>query len=154
MNYTYSHRKATLADLQEIIKLYHEDELGQTREKISENISPKYIKAFELINTDPNQYLMVIESNNKIIGTCHLTIMPSLTFEGSTRLQIEAVRVLEGFRSKKVGEWMINTAIQYGNEHNAKIIQLTTNKKRDSAIRFYEKLGFQSTHEGMKLYIK
>ena len=97
---------------------------------------------------------MVAELNNKIIGTCHITVMPSMTFKGSTRAQIEAVRIHSDFRGKKVGEKMIKNAINFGKERGVSIFQLNTNKQRMKAIKFYEKLGFVSTHEGMKLHIE
>jgi ribosomal protein S18 acetylase RimI-like enzyme len=96
---------------------------------------------------------MVVENGGKIFGTCHLTIMPSLTFTGSTRMQIEAVRVHSNNRGQKIGEWMITEAINYGKYSGASTFQLSTNKQRSEAIKFYEKLGFKATHEGMKLYL-
>ena len=87
-------------------------------------------------------------------GTYHLTLMPSLTFSGSKRLQIEAARVDRGARGQNIGQQMIEFAINWGKEHGAKIIQLTTNKGRPDALRFYEKLRFKATHVGMKLYLK
>jgi ribosomal protein S18 acetylase RimI-like enzyme len=80
--------------------------------------------------------------------------MPSLTFLGSTRMQIEAVRVSEKYRGQKIGEWMFNQAIEYATANNVSIIQLTTNKKRPKAKHFYEKLGFEASHEGMKLCLR
>lgn len=80
--------------------------------------------------------------------------MPSLLFKGSARLNIEAVRVVSKYRGQKIGEWMMNQAIEYGKSLGALIIQLNTNKSRDKAKRFYEKLGFMATHEGMKMYLK
>ncbi len=147
-------RKATLNELPEIIALLVDDELGSTREQLDTIINPRYVTAFELINQDPNQFLMVVTNESKVvIGTCHLTLMPSLTFTGSTRLQIEAVRVAASYRGQKIGEWMIKEAIALGKTHGATIIQLTTNIKRPKAKSFYEKLGFESTHVGMKLYL-
>ncbi len=147
------HRKAKLEDLPRIIELLLKDELGQARE--SENaLDDRYTKAFHKIDADPNQYLMVVENEDEIVGTCHLTIMPSLTFTGSTRMQIEAVRVAEKYRGQKIGKWMFDQAVSYAKENGASIIQLTTNKKRPKAKNFYEKLGFEASHEGMKLYLK
>jgi ribosomal protein S18 acetylase RimI-like enzyme len=97
---------------------------------------------------------MVVENGDEIIGTCHLTIMPSLTFIGSTRMQIEAVRVAGKYRGQKIGSWMFDQAISYAKENDVSITQLTTNKKRPKAKRFYEKLGFEASHEGMKLYLE
>jgi len=147
-------RKATLNDLLGLIELLLEDELGATRESKSSEHDENYIKAFHKINSDPNQYLMVVENGDEIIGTCQLTIMPSLTFIGSTRMQIEAVRVAGKYRGQKIGNWMFDQAISYAKEHDVSIIQLTTNKKRPKAKHFYERLGFEASHEGMKLYLE
>jgi len=128
--------------------------LVKTRESKKPELNQNYIEAFHKINADPNQYLMVVESDHEIVATCHLTIMPSLTFTGSTRMQIEAVRVAEKYRGHKIGEWMMNAAIAYAKSKEVTILQLTTNKKRLRAKNFYEKLGFEASHEGMKLYLK
>ncbi len=149
-----THRKAIVTDLPHIIALLLEDELGQTRESKSSELDGGYIKAFHKIDSDPNQYLMVVENENEIIGTCHLTIMPSLTFIGSTRMQIEAVRVAGRYRGQKIGSWMFDQAISYAKENDVSIVQLTTNKKRPKAKHFYENLGFEASHEGMKLYLR
>ena len=152
MNLT--HRKARIADLSRIVELLLEDELGASRESKSAESDKNYTKAFHKIDSDPNQYLMVVENGDEIIGTCHFTIMPSLTFIGSTRMQIEAVRVAGRYRGQKIGSWMFDQAISYAKEHDVSIIQLTTNKKRPKAKHFYEKLGFEASHEGMKLYLR
>lgn len=149
-----THRKAKVSDLHQIVALLLEDELGQMRESKSTLLDENYIKAFHRIDSDLNQYLMVVENGDEIMGTCHLTIMPSLTFIGSTRMQIEAVRIAGKYRGQKIGSWMFDQAISYAKEHDVSIIQLTTNKKRLKAKRFYEKLGFEASHEGMKLYLK
>jgi GNAT superfamily N-acetyltransferase len=148
------HRRAKLDDLKEIVSLLADDKLGRTREQASSEVAESYLDAFAKINGDPNQYLMVIENDGEVIGTCHLTLMPSLTFSGSTRLQIEAVRVNSSIRGQNLGQQMIEFAINWGFDHGATIIQLTTNKERPDALRFYEKLGFKATHEGMKLYLE
>lgn len=150
-----THRKATQADLKAIIALLLDnDELGQIRESLTETLNPNYIHVFHQIDADPNHYLMVMEWEQEIVGTCHLTVLPSLSFQGSTRLLIEEVRIATKYRSQGFGEWMMQQAIDYGRANDAKIIQLTTNKKRERAKRFYEKLGFEASHEGMKLYLK
>lgn len=148
MNLT--HRKARLQDLSRIIELLLEDDLGKDRE--SKNLEDKsYIDAFNKINSDSNQYLMVVENDHKIVATCHLTIMPSLTFIGATRMQVEAVRVAGKHRGQKIGEWMFHKAVEFAKLNDVKIVQLTTNKKRERAKNFYENLGFTASHEGMKL---
>lgn len=92
-------RKAGLDDLESIIRLLKDDELGSKREAESDNV--KYINAFKLIDQDKNQMLMVACAGEEIVGTCHLTIMPSLTFAGSARLNIEAVRVMSSYRNRR-----------------------------------------------------
>lgn len=151
MNHKLTHRKARMQDVKAIIDLLLEDELGKNREQSSNILDQRYIDSFHKIDRDPNQYLMIVEMEGEIVGTCHLTIMPSLTLIGSTRMNIESVRVAEKYRGNQIGEWMINSSLEYGKSLGASLIQLTTNKQRLRAKKFYEKLGFQATHEGMKL---
>ena len=146
-------RKADLADLRAIVNLLTDDDLGVTRESSNTQLDDCYIEAFKQISRDSNQYLMVVLNDTEIIGTCHLTIMPSLTYKGATRMQIEAVRVAKKYRSQGVGEKMMMQALQYAESKKVKIVQLTTNKLRDSAKKFYERIGFTATHEGMKLFL-
>lgn len=148
-----TYRKARVADLPCLIELLLEDDLGACRESNTAELDENYKKAFHKIDSDPNQYLMVVEQDDEIIATCHLTLMPSLTFIGSTRMQIEAVRVAAKCRGQKIGSWMFDQAITYAKENDVAIIQLTTNKKRPLAAHFYKKLGFEASHEGMKLYL-
>jgi len=147
-------RKANLTDLQGIIALLMEDELGSQRETHHALHLTSYQAAFEQIDRCHNQFLMVVEHDNALVGTCHLTLMPSLTFQGSTRLQIEAVRVSAKHRGQAIGQWMIHEGLNWGKEQGATIAQLTTNKTRERALKFYTALGFERTHEGMKLSLK
>lgn len=153
MPQSLTHRKAKLEDLTDIIYLYADDILGQSRERLDPFSAESYRTAFDKIDADPNHYLMVVETDHKIIGTCHLTLLPSLTLLGQTRLLIEAVRVHEQYRNQKIGAWMMSEAIAYGRTHGATVFQLTTNKNRTAAKRFYENLGFEASHEGMKFYV-
>jgi len=108
--------------------------------------------AFENINKDKNQELIVLEDGQgMIIGTMQLSFIRYLTYRGGTRAQIEAVRIRADHRGKGIGEKMFTWAIERAKENKAHLIQLTTDKKRPDALRFYEKLGFQATHEGMKI---
>jgi ribosomal protein S18 acetylase RimI-like enzyme len=148
------YRKATLKDVDKIIELLIEDDLGAFRESLlNESAKKKYMNAFNLIDSDPNQFLMIVEKEDNIVGTCHLTIMPSLTYQGTTRMQIEAVIIAKEFRGHSIGEWMLREAISFAKSHNVGLIQLTTDKQRDKAKHFYEKIGFKATHEGMKLKV-
>ena len=144
-------RKAKIEDLQIIIAMLAEDALGKVRENIANLES--YKTAFEEISADQNNFLAIVEYDKKVIATCHLTIMPSLTLQGSRRMNIEAVRVMSEFSNQGIGSWMIQKAIDFAKNKKVKIIQLTTNKQRILAHKFYENLGFEKTHEGMKLKI-
>lgn len=146
-------RRANKQDLYSIVALLSDDELGKDREHISDNLSERYSKAFSDINRDSNQYLVVGELDGEVVATCHLTVMPSLTFHGSKRMQIEAVRVSAHHRGHNIGREMIEHAISYAKDNDVEIVQLSTNKKRVVALKFYESIGFKNTHEGMKLYL-
>jgi len=145
-------RKALLSDLPDIIGMLVNDPLGAFREDLQH--PERYEQAYQIINTDPNQELMVVENDaGEIVGTFHLTFIQYLTHQGSIRAQIESVRVREDHRGKGIGEKMFQWAINRAKEKGAHLVQLTSDKKRPDAIRFYEKLGFIASHEGMKLSV-
>lgn len=128
------------------------DPLGALREDLQH--LERYEQAYQIISKDPNQELMVVENDvGEIVGTFHLTFIQYLTHQGSIRVQIESVRVREDHRGKGIGEKMFQWAINRAKEKGARVVQLTSDKKRPDAIRFYEKLGFTASHEGMKLSI-
>lgn len=148
-------RKATKVDVPTIVKMIANDQLGSTRENYKEPLSLQYYTAFERIDADPNQELIVVENNEAgIIGTFQLTFIQYLTYEGGVRAQIEAVRVKEDMQGKGVGQQMIKWAVERAKERNAHLIQLTTDKQRPEAHRFYETLGFKASHEGMKMHLR
>jgi N-acetylglutamate synthase-like GNAT family acetyltransferase len=147
------YRKAKSEDLKAIIDLLRDDDLGNSRQKLFQDNITKYVDVFNKINCDENQYLMVLEFEDKIIGTCHLTFMQSLTFDVGSRMNIEAVRISKDFQGHGFGKYMINKAIEIAKKNDVKIVQLTTNKIRVKAKKFYEDLGFKASHEGMKLYL-
>ena len=142
-------RKAILSDITDIIAMLADDPLGALREDLQH--LEKYEQAYHIINKDHNQELIVVENESgEIIGTFHLTFLQYLTHQGSIRAQIESVRVREDYRGKGIGEKMFQWIINRAKEKGAHLVQLTSDKKRPDAIRFYEKLGFTASHEGMK----
>lgn len=144
-------RRATRADLSEIVRLIADDQLGQTREVWQEPLPEGYIHAFESISKDPNQFLAVLEKTGKVVGTFQLTFIPGISHQGSTRAQVEAVRIEASLRGRGLGQAMIQWAIAYSRNKGCHMMQLTSNKSRKEAHRFYERLGFEISHEGMKL---
>jgi GNAT superfamily N-acetyltransferase len=141
-------RKARRSDLKDIVGMLANDPLGSLREDVQH--PEKYSNAFDIIDKDGNQELIVVEDEGQIIGTLHLTIIQYLTHQGTIRAQIESVRVREDQRGKGVGEKMFLWAFDRARQRGAHLIQLTSDKKRPDAIRFYERLGFVASHEGMK----
>lgn len=145
-------RTATLEDVPFIVEMLANDPLGKQREDYRLPLPESYLSAFERIASDPYQELMVVESEEgEVVGTLQLTIIQYLTYQGGVRAQIEAVRIREDQRGMGLGEQLFEWAIGRANEKGAHVLQLTTDKQRPQALKFYEKLGFKATHEGMKL---
>jgi len=146
-------RKASLPDVPVIVEMLAADKLGMQREDFQDPLPDRYYAAFDRIDGDPNQELIVIEeADGRVIGTLQLTFIPYLTYQGGIRAQIEAVRIREDLRGQGVGEQMFRWAINRAKEKGAHLLQLTTDKQRPEALRFYEKLGFKASHEGMKMH--
>ena len=146
-------REATRADLPGMVHLLAHDPLGTHREAPSDNPSPAYASAFQAIAADPNHQLLVAEVEGRMAGFLQLSFLPHLTYQGGTRAQIEGVRVAEAFRSQGVGEALFHEAMRRARERGCHLVQLTTDLRRPDALRFYERLGFQATHHGMKLHL-
>jgi GNAT superfamily N-acetyltransferase len=145
------YRAAIENDLSSLVTMLADDELGASREDHSIPINQRYLKAFHSINTDPNNELTVVESEGELVGMLQLTFIPYLTHTGSRRCLIEGVRILRSERGKGLGSEIISWAIARAKERNCNIVQLTSNKQRSDALRFYGSLGFKATHEGFKL---
>lgn len=145
-------RPATHDDLPTIVAMLADDPLGQLREDFRDPLPDCYYEAFENIIADKNQELMAVIKDDEVIGTLQLTFVPYLTYRGGIRAQIEAVRIRKDQRGQKIGESLFLWAINRAKERGAHLLQLTTDKKRPDALRFYENLGFKASHEGMKLH--
>ncbi|WP_088331841.1 GNAT family N-acetyltransferase [Lacimicrobium sp. SS2-24] len=149
MELTY--RPAKEKDLSALVSLLADDVLGRQREDTSVPLNQAYMSAFRAIDADPNNLLLVVEHEQRLVGMLQLTFIPYLTHTGSWRCLIEGVRIHEAFRGQGIGEKMFGYAISLARQKGCTRIQLTSDKQRPEALRFYEKLGFQATHEGFKL---
>ena len=149
-----TYRVAKQEDLPSIVQMLSEDELGSQRERYEDPLPESYYKAFEQISRDTNHELIVAECNGEVIGTLHLMFLPSLSFQGGLRAQIESVRVDESQRGRGLGSAMMQWTIERARARGAHVVQLTTHKSREEAHRFYERLGFKGSHLGMKLSLK
>jgi GNAT superfamily N-acetyltransferase len=141
-------RSATEADLPAIVSLLADDMIGAGREGTSPNA---YATAFRAIDADPRNHLIVADVDGEVAGTLQLTYIPGLSRMGTERAQIEAVRVAAAHRSRGLGREMIAWTLDQARAHGCGLVQLTSDKRRADAIRFYASLGFEPTHEGMKL---
>jgi len=144
-------RHAVARDLPRLVSMLADDDLGAQREDSSQPLNPRYRTAFNAIDRDPNNALIVAELEQSIVGMLQLTYIPYLTHIGSWRCLIEAVRVDAKYRDRGLGTKLIEWAIEAARKRKCRIIQLTSDKQRPEALRFYAGLGFQATHEGFKL---
>ncbi len=147
-------RDATRADLPAVVGLLANDPLGQKRERFENPLPDCYTRAFDAIARDPNNRLIVVEHDGVVIGTLQLTFIPNLTYQGGIRAQIEGVRVDDAYRGQQIGRRLFEWAIAEARRHGCHMVQLTADKTRPDAHRFYESLGFTASHVGMKLHLK
>jgi ribosomal protein S18 acetylase RimI-like enzyme len=141
-------RRATADDVPAIVSLLADDRLGAVREAPGD---PAYAAAFAAIDADANQFLAVAEVEGRIVGCLQLTFMPGLSHRGAWRGQVESVRVAADQRGTGLGRRLLDWAIEQCRARGCRMVQLTTDKSRADAKRFYESLGFTASHEGMKL---
>ncbi|MBB4576638.1 GNAT family N-acetyltransferase [Rhizobium lentis] len=147
----YNFRLARQSDLAAIVRLLADDDLGSAREIVSDPIDASYLSAFAAIEADANQMLAVAsDADNQVVGCLQLSFIPGLSRTGMWRGQIESVRIARGLRGSGLGSEFIEWAIAQCAERGCGLVQLTTDKTRGDSIRFYEKLGFVASHEGLK----
>ncbi len=145
-------REATADDLTAIVELIAADQLGATRDGVRDAADlAAYTAAFEAIDADPAHILVVAELAGEIVGTMQLSFLPGLARRGAVRAQIEAVRVAESTQGSGLGTAMMRWAIDEARRRGCALVQLTSDKTRLDAHRFYQRLGFVASHEGMKL---
>jgi GNAT superfamily N-acetyltransferase len=145
-------RPARIDDVRAIVELLAADQLGATRDGADddEGLEP-YRRAFEAIDADPAQLLLVADSGGEIVATMQLSFLPGLARRGALRAQIEAVRVRVDQRGSGLGGELMIWAIEEARRRGCALVQLTSDKRRTDAHRFYERLGFVASHEGFKL---
>ncbi|MGP4113666.1 GNAT family N-acetyltransferase [Streptomyces sp. 4N509B] len=148
-------RRARHADLAAVLHLLSQDALPAPEVEIGpgDPVPRVYVEAFERIDADPGQLLAVAELDGAVVGTLQLSFVPYLTRRGTPVAMVEAVRVDRRLRRRGVGEHMMRWALGQARARGCVRVQLTSNKARADAHRFYERLGFRATHEGMKLHL-
>lgn len=144
-------RDANQADLAGIVGLLADDALGAARERYEEPLPDCYERAFAAIQADPHSRVIVAEDGDGLAGCLQITLIPNLSHQGSWRALIEAVRVAERLRGQGVGRRLFEYAIGLARDAGCGMVQLTTDRSRPEALKFYENLGFVHSHAGMKL---
>jgi len=142
-------RRATLDDVADIVALLIDDPLGARRER-TDDLAP-YWQAFQAIDADPDQVLVVAERAGEVVATLQLTIIPGLSHRGALRGQLEGVRVAAAERGAGLGTALIRWAIDESRRRGCRLVQLTSHRSRGDAQRFYGRLGFEYTHAGFTL---
>ncbi len=145
----YTIRRARREDIEAIVRMLADDQLGATRDDPGD-LEP-YLRAFDEIDADPNQLLVVVVSDDEPVGTLQLTIIPGLARRGALRGQIEAVRIHAGHRGTGLGTDLVRWAIDESRRRGCALVQLTSDTSRTEAHHFYERLGFVPSHTGFKL---
>lgn len=163
---SYTVHRAVADDICEIVKLLADDPLGAARETAP---LEQYHQAFERIAADPQQYLLVVRADDQqtssaaqlsssaraksagqVFGTAQLSLIPYLSRGGNTRLHVEAVRIASAAQGKGLGSAFMEWIHQFGRDHGAQLVQLTSDNSRTDAHRFYQRLGYTASHTGFK----
>jgi ribosomal protein S18 acetylase RimI-like enzyme len=147
-------RAARRDDVPAIVHLLADDTLGASREQPTEPPPQAYWDAFDAISAQRGNEVLVAEADGEVVGCLQLTVIPGLSRMGATRGQLEGVRVSSKHRGRRIGEALVEAATDRARDLGCTVIQLTTDKTRVDAHRFYERLGFESTHIGMKRAIE
>ena len=147
-------REAVVGDVPAIVALLAADELGATRDGADgeADLQP-YLRAFQAVTADPAHLLLVATDGDEVVATMQLSLLPGLARRGALRAQIEAVRVGEAHRGRRLGAAMIGWAIAEARVRGCALVQLTTDRSRADAHRFYQRLGFVASHDGLKLQL-
>ena len=146
-------REATRADLDAIVGMLADDALGGAREHLSGPLPDSYARAFAAIEADPNNQVLVACLGSRVVGTLQLTFTPSLSYRGGWRATIESVRTEAALRGQGIGAALVRAAIERARSRGCVLVQLSSHASRVDARRFYERLGFEASHVGMKLHL-
>ncbi|MER5318284.1 GNAT family N-acetyltransferase [Streptosporangium roseum] len=141
-------RTARAEDVPLIVAMIADDPIAVARQGA---YGDEHRAAFEAIDADPNNELIVAELDGEVVGTMQLTYIPGISRRGALRMQIEAVRIDSALRGRGLGRQMMEWAVERGRARGCALVQLTTDKARKDAHRFYDSLGFVASHEGYKL---
>ncbi|WP_129155671.1 GNAT family N-acetyltransferase [Bosea sp. Tri-44] len=147
-------REARREDAARVAWLIMQGAAKQSRsdaEIAAEASHPSYLEAFDEVGASPHNTLFVAELDGKVVGTLQVTLIPGLINRGRKRAKLESVHVDPALRGRRIGEAMVAHAVAFARQSGAGLVELTSNKSREAAHRFYRRLGFDQSHEGFKL---
>lgn len=145
-------RDATIDDLDAVVALLADDPLGAAHEQYETPLPAVYVKAFQEITNQPSDRLLVAVDQDDTVTAClQLTITPGISHKGMKRATVEGVRVKRDLRSAGLGKKLLEYAIEEARAAGCGLVQLSSSRTRSGAQRFYEGLGFEASHVGMKL---
>lgn len=143
-------RAARRDDLDAIVAMLADDDIARSRSGHAAHVTPDVTAAFDEIERDPSNELIVGEQDGAVVAALQLTYIPGLSRGGMRRAQIESVRVRADVRGQRIGQRLIEAAIDRARQRGCGVMQLTTDLRRTAAHRFYQRLGFEASHAGMK----
>lgn len=144
-------RRATEADLPQLIPLLQQLSIDAPREDLATPVPTVYSETFRVVDTDPRQHLLVAELDGRIVGSLVLVIVPNLSHQGSPWAEIENMIVHDAVRSRGIGEALVKHATDLARAAGCYKLTLTSNLGRTDAHRFYERLGFKTTHRAFRI---
>lgn len=151
---TLNIRPARRGDLSALIAIYAQDELGGHSDTVEHLALPSYERAFEVLQSSPNEHLFVAELDREIVGTFQLVVLTRLTGQGSRTLMVQSVQTKSKYRGQGIGSKMIEFAVEFAKSRDCKAVQLMSNSTRIDAHRFYSRIGFQPAHTGFRMVLK
>ncbi|MFE7186987.1 GNAT family N-acetyltransferase [Streptomyces erythrochromogenes] len=151
-------RVATRRDLPAVLALLADED--QVLDPATTAVGEEHERAFAAIESDARNEMLVLTdtgtdgtdgTDGTVLGCLQLTYIPGLGQGGQERALVEAVRVRADRRGEGLGAELMRLAAERARGRGCGLIQLTSNKRRTAAHRFYERLGFARSHEGFKL---
>lgn len=143
-------RTATRQDLPAILALLADEE--KVVDPASVVVDAAYERAFETIDSDSrNEMLVLADESGTVLGCLQATYIPGLGEHGDERALVEAVRVRADRRGEGLGRELVTQAVERARGRGCALVQLTSDKRRSAAHRFYTSLGFARSHDGFKL---
>lgn len=144
-------RPAIESDVPRLVEMYQQLSLDDPREDLGPPLPAIYDDTFRTIDSDPKQHLLVAELDGRLVGSLVLIIVPNLSHQGTPWAEIENMVVDEAVRGQRIGEALVQRAIHIAHDSGCYKLTLTSNMRRTDAHRFYERMGFQSTHRAFRM---